>query len=95
MPVYISPPPRSPIAQLLAAIVGVLAMAGAFLFGLVALAVFAGLAAILGIAAWIYSWRIRKQVERHSRHARPGTGHLQGDTIEAEYTVISRQNDNN
>ena len=66
MPVYISPPPRNPLTQLLAAVVGVLAMAGAFIFGLVALAVVAGLAAILGIAAWIYSWRIRKQIKTRS-----------------------------
>lgn len=90
MPVYISPPPRNPLAQLFAAVVGVLAMAGAFIFGLVALAVVAGIAAVIGMAAWIYGWRLRRQMRRHQA-SRPR--HEADDVIEAEYTVISRKSD--
>lgn len=100
MPVYITPPPRNPLTQLLAAIVGVLAMAGAFLFGLVALAVVAGIAAIIGIAAWWQGWRLRRQVQagqasRGSAETRdaPRRRPARGTTIEAEYTVISRTNE--
>lgn len=90
MPVYISPPPRNPLAQLFAAVVGVLTMAAAFIFGLVALAVVGGIAALMGIAAWIYSWRLRRQM-RHHEASRPREGSV--DVIEAEYTVISRKSD--
>lgn len=88
---YISPPPRNPLGQLLAAVFGVLAMVGAFVFGLVALAVVAGLAALVGILVWFQSWRIRRQMSA----ANPAPDRrTHGETIDAEYTVISRQNDN-
>ncbi len=90
MPVYITPPPRNPIVQLLAAVIAALALAGAFMLGLVALAVVAGLAVIVGVAAWIQGWRVSRRIRQAVDQGHAGN---QGEAIEAEYTVISRRPD--
>lgn len=87
MAVYRITPPQNPLARLLAAVVAILVMAGAFMLGLVALAVVAGIAVLLGLAAWVNGLRLRRKAGREpSRAAR-------SQTIEAEYTVISRRRD--
>lgn len=86
MPVYISPPPRNPIVQLLAAIIAAVALAGAFILGLAALAVVAGLAVVVGIAAWFQAWRVKRRIRQAM-----GQERAESEVIEAEYTVISRR----
>jgi len=76
----------------LAAVFAAVALAGAFMLGLVALAVIAGLAVVVGIAAWIQAWRIRRRLRQAMEQA-PAS--REGGVIEAEYTVISRHEERN
>ena len=91
MPVYLTPPPRNPLAQAAAAVVALLALVGAFMLGIVALAVFAGLALAASLALWLRAkWLSRADGPAPSRGA--GSGH-RSRTIEAEYTVVRRRRD--
>lgn len=91
MPVYFTPPPGNPLTRLVAAILAVLVMVGAFMLGVVALAVVTGLAVILGVAMWLRTWRIRRNLRRGAATRRDGA--RESDIIDAEYTVISRRRD--
>jgi hypothetical protein len=85
MTYYISPPPVNPLARLLAGVFALLALAGAFFFGLIVLAVAVGVGMIAWIALWLRVWWLgRRGVGR----TRPGASG--GEVIEAEYTVVSR-----
>lgn len=103
MPYYFNPPPMNPLSRLLAAVLAVLALVGAFFFGLFVLAFAAG----LGVVMWLFltlrmAWLRRKGL---SGGAQPATGNGQeqrrgagpagksGDIIDAEYTVVSRQDE--
>lgn len=74
-------PPMSPLSRVLASILGLLAVVGAFFFGLFILAVVIGLGALAWIGLAIRTWWLKRQ-------GLTGAG---DDIIEAEYTVISRQ----
>lgn len=101
MPQYIAPPPMNPLSRLLAGILAVLALAGAFFFGVFVL----GLVAGLGLIAWLVfsfrMWWLRKKyagnlsgmggMDSQSRGQDSGAGN--GDIIEAEYTVVSRKDE--
>jgi len=99
MPYYINPPPMNPLSRLLAAILAVLALVGAFFFGIFVLAFAVG----LGLVAWLFVslrvwWLRRKGVLGPSG---PGaangshTGPVEDgrDILDAEYTVVSRQDE--
>ncbi len=91
MPVYLSRPPSNPLTRLLAGVVGALVLVGAFMVGMVAILVVLGVGLVAGAWLWFQQWRAtRSGVARG-----PETPHRQqaGDTIEAEYTVISRDDD--
>lgn len=89
MAVYRITPPQNPLARALAAVVALALFAGAFMLGLVALAVVAGLAVLLGAFAWLNAWRLRRKLRRSGGPQAAA----QGQTIEAEYTVVSRRRD--
>jgi len=95
MPYYISPPPGNPLTRIIAAIIGVFVLAGAFIVGTAALLVIAGLAVITGLALWLrVAWikhQLRKGGVDFSKPARPPSE--SGEVIDAEYTVVSVQND--
>ncbi len=100
MPYYINPPPQNPLTRAIAAIVAVFTLVAAFMVGMAALLVVAGVGAVVGIAIWLrVIWikrRLRKSgVDLNARMDIPTeTGHV----IDAEYTVISdaqEQNDKN
>ncbi len=103
MPVYITPPPRSPLAQVLTAIIAAVVMAAGFMLGIVALVVFAGVALIAWLGFWLRAkWLSRGATERQARgpgddprdRVRPRPRQAQsGQTIDAEYTVVSRRQD--
>jgi hypothetical protein len=90
MPFYLGPPPQNPLTRLLTAIIALVVMAGAFMLGLVALAVVVGLALAIGAAAWLRVWWAGRHASGPVRSAGPGTG---GEVIETEYTVVSRKRD--
>lgn len=93
MPYYISPPPQNPLTRIIAAIIAVVTLAGALMLGMVALLVVAGLGLVAGLALWLrVSWikhRLRKSGVDPS--ANLGTQEKSGDVIDAEYTVVSVQ----
>ena len=81
----------NPMARVFAALIGVLALAGAFFFGLIILAVVVG----LGLLAWfvirLRIWWIMRQMTAEEPTAPPSSS--QGEAIDAEYTVVSKKQD--
>ena len=95
MPYYISPPPQGPLSRIIAAIVATFVLVGAFMIGMVALLVVAGIGLIAGIAIWLrVAWikrKLRKSgVDLNFNADNPGAS---GQVIDAEYTVISDPQD--
>jgi uncharacterized membrane protein YraQ (UPF0718 family) len=92
---YLSPPPQNPLARILTAIAALLVLAGAFMLGIVALVVVAG----LGLLVWLGVWMRMLWLRRHLRNRSAGDGDRRhGDSgedrvIETEYTIISRRRD--
>jgi hypothetical protein len=91
MPYYINPPPVNPLTRIIAAIVAAFALVGAFIIGTAALLVVAGIGLIAGLALWLRVAWIRRQLRKSGVDfgAQPRTQAQSGDTIDAEYTVIS------
>lgn len=89
MPYYLSGKPLNPLARVLGAIGGALLAVGAFFVGLAALAVVLGLAVIGWVAASVWMWWARR---RAPQPAPPGTPQ-RSETLETEYTVVSRRRD--
>ncbi len=99
MAYYISPPPMNPLSRLLAALLAALALVGAFFFGIFVLAFAAG----LGLLAWLFlsvrMWWMRKKgagtgpVNGPEHGQASSVGENRRDIIDAEYTVISRQDE--
>lgn len=84
MPYYINPPPQSPLTRVIAGIIAVFTLVGAFMIGMVALLVVAGVGLVAGIAIWLRIAWIKRRFKK--------SGAAQdGDVIEAEYTVISKR----
>lgn len=103
MPYYISPPPMNPISRILAAILALLALAGALFFGVFVLAFAVGTGLVAWLVLTVRLWWLRKkggptgvtpdQVFGQGR--RPGTvsGDERRDIIDAEYTVVEKQDE--
>jgi hypothetical protein len=93
MPYYISPPPQNPLTRLIAAIVAVFALIGAFIIGAAAFVVVAGIGLIAGLALWArIAWvkhKLKKSGVDFGPRAEPET--KSGEVIDAEYTVVSVQ----
>ena len=91
MPYYISQAPTNPVSRLIAALVAVLALVGAFFFGLVVLALVFGFGVIFWLGIRLRMWWIGRRM--------PGTGNGMGnapgdgEVIDAEYTVVSKRRD--
>lgn len=98
MPVYLTPPPGNPLTRALAAVVAALFLVGAFMIGMVAFLVVLGISLIAGLWFWIKNWRALAgaarqtgasgSAEQPAKTARPAN-----DSIEGEYTVVSRDGD--
>ena len=98
---HLTPPPMNPLARIVAALLAVAALVGAFFFGLVILVVAVG----LGILGWLFLtlrlWWLRRFGAPAGRRPGdgfgpgrpPGSGGRQDDSIEAEYKVVSRRKD--
>lgn len=96
MPLYISPPPSNPLFRALMAIIGLLVMVGAFMFGLAALLVLLAVGLVAGIVFWVRLAWIRRQLRREGIEM-PGfekqTRHEDAQVIEAEYVVVERHSE--
>ena len=90
MPIFLEPPPMNPLTRLLAGVVAVLALVGAFFFGLFVLAILVGAGIILWLGLWLRMAWLRRKVRRGGGPAEPGR-EGKGEVIEAEYTVVSRR----
>ena len=85
MQYYISPPPMNPLSRLLAGILAVVALAGAFFFGVLVLVFAVG----VGLVAWLFLWiRMRWIRQKPAR-----SDEKKGEIIDAEYTVVSRRDE--
>jgi hypothetical protein len=94
MTYYINLQPSNPLTRIVAALLAVVALAGAVFFGLIILVVVAGAGLLLWLGLWVrLSWLRRKQGSSGPQESHQPTGDRQGDTIEAEYTVITRRRD--
>jgi hypothetical protein len=101
MTYYISPPPPNLLSRIVGAIVATAVLIGAFMVGMVALLVVAGVGVVLGIAIWLRVAWIKRQIRKSGMA--PGAG-VQSDAgartppdsgrvIDAEYTVVSEPRD--
>ena len=88
MPFYLSQPPSNPLTRLLAALIGALVLLGAFMLGIVALAIVAGLGAALWVAARLRIGWIKRQLPARGQESPSEKRNT--EIIEAEYTVVSR-----
>jgi len=97
---YLAPPPMNPVTRILAGLLAVLALVGAFFFGMVVLVLALGLGALAWLILTLRVWWLRRQWATHS----PGGGEGQaggpggtrardGDVIDADYEVLSRRED--
>ena len=75
----------NPLSRLLAGILAVLALAAAFFFGLLVLAFAVGAGFIVWLLLWVRNWR--------NRRIHTGSDRTTGEIIDAEYTVVSRQDE--
>jgi ABC-type glucose/galactose transport system permease subunit len=91
MPHYINPPPQSPLARIVAAIIAVFALIGSFMIGLAALLVVAGVALVAGIALWLRIAWIKRRLKKNGMNlgAESESSRNSGQVIDAEYTVVS------
>jgi len=90
----------NPLSRILAGLLGVLALVGAFFFGLVVLAVAIGLGALAWLFVALRMWWLRRRWQGQSEPggapgpARPGaSAQRETDVIDADYEVVSRQDD--
>jgi hypothetical protein len=91
MKYYISQTPANPVTRIVAALLAVVCLIGAFFFGLVILAILAVLIAAFSLVFWLRAWWL-------NRHAPQATAQREfrsapEDVIEAEYTVVSERRD--
>ena len=95
MPYYISPPPQGPLTRIIAAIIAVFALVGAFMIGMAALLVVAGVGLIAGIVIWLRLAWIKRKLRKSGVDVgvQMNTPRDSGHVIDAEYTVISDRQD--
>jgi len=95
MPYYISPPPQSPLSRIIAAIIAAFVLVGAFMIGMVALLVVAGVGLIAGIAIWLRVAWIKRKLRKSGvdLNVTADIPRASGHVIDAEYTVISDTED--
>ena len=97
MPYYISPPPHNPLTRIIAAIIAVFALVGALMIGMAALVVVAGVGLITGVVIWLRVAWIKRRLRKSGlgQDVEVDVTGESGYVIDAEYTVISDQNNQN
>ena len=97
MPYYISPPPQNPLTRIITAIIAVFVLVGSLMIGMAALLVVAGVGLVAGLALWLRVTWIRYKLRKSGvdLNVGPSAGvnpqRESGDVIDAEYTVVSVQ----
>ncbi len=81
----------NPLSRALAAVTAVLALVAAFFFGLIVLALAVGIGLLFWLGIRLRLWWMMRQLP--PRDAAPVHTSEKGDVIEAEYTVISSDED--
>ena len=89
MQYYIAPPPMNPLTRLLAGVLAVLALIGAFFFGIFILAFAVGVGLVTWLVLWARLWWARRKQPAEAKRE----GGQSADVIDAEYTVVSRQDE--
>ena len=81
----------NPVSRIIAAVVAVSVLLGAFFFGLVILVVLVAVFTLFAVGFWIRSWWLsRRPANRSVIKTRTEPD---GNEIDAEYTVVSRRRD--
>jgi hypothetical protein len=94
VPDRLPPPPLNPLARVLAGLLAVLALAGAFFFGLVVLALAVGLGLLAWLAFALRVWWLRRQGRDKASGGSGAKAKVRrGEVIEADYEVVSRRDD--
>lgn len=95
MPYYISPPSQGPLTRIITAIIAAFVLVGAFMIGMVALLMVAGVGLIAGIAIWLRVAWIKRKLRKGGvdLNLNADTPRASGHVIDAEYTVISDSQD--
>ena len=93
---YLAPPPLNPLARILAGVLALAALVGAFFFGLFILVLAIGLGVLGWLSLTLRVWWLRRRQARGDGGVRngsqsPGRESRKGDVIEAEYEVISHR----
>lgn len=104
MQYQLGPPPMNPLARLLAAIVGAVALVGAFFFGFFILIAVVTLGLVAWLVIWLRVWWIKRKLASAGGTPPPGFGEVppgradgdkqSGDVLDAEYEVVSRSEEN-
>ena len=97
---FLAPPPLNPLSRILAGLLAVLALVGAFFFGVFVLALALGLGALAWLVLAARMWWLRRQWQKHgssgeySQAVSPGSAdQRRTDVIDADYEVVSRRED--
>lgn len=93
MAYFISPPPQNPVQKIVTTVIAIVVLGGAFMLGMVALLFVAGIGLLAGFAIWVRLTWIRYQLRKSGVDAGPQGA--PGQVIDAEYTVISKHEEQN
>jgi hypothetical protein len=93
MPYYINPPPQNPLTRLVTAIIAVFVLVGSVMIGMAALVVVAGVGLVAGLALWLRVAWVKHRLRKNGVDLNAGLNPQKesGDVIDAEYTVVSVQ----
>ena len=83
--------PMNPLSRALAAVMAVLALAAAFFFGLIVLALAVGIGLLFWLGIRLRLWWMRRHISAFD--TAPANRPQKGEVIDAEYTVVSRRKD--
>jgi hypothetical protein len=96
VPLYLPPPAGNPLVRLLAALVAAFMLGLAFFFGLIVLAVVAGLILLAWLLLTVRVWWLRRRGSlppdfqaEPAEHKTSGPGQV----LEGDYEVVSRNDD--
>ena len=95
MPHYLNPPPQNPLTRIIAAIIALIVLVGSFMIGIAALLVVASIGIVLAVVIWFRVAWIKRRLKKAGVQFGTDTKapDRDGHVIDAEYTVISEEED--